>query len=242
MREILLVFSVAFFVSTTADEEMPLSFEFAKDNPLKSRIYLNPLVSMKKINELASREVIFVKNNVTNKIEEETGEWYALVTNDTDPSPRYALLKNELCNEKDFRISWIDNTGKSHPSITQRLGPSPQEWKPSAQIQVVSLKYDSKFITAEFDYSVKQDNLKNAQKLGNVTATIQLESCELLFDKPAPEPKLDIKHKTITFDSSYADHKCVFSLHLAILIYNEETECRDMMQSSNESSAKIALR
>lgn len=226
----------------TYAQEMPLSFEFAKDNPLKSRIYLNPLLSMTKINELASREVSFVKDNVTNQIDEEIGEWYALVTNDDDPSPRYALLKNELCNEKDFRISWIDKQGKTHPSMTQRLGPSPQEWKPVAQIQVTSLKYDSKSIMAEFDYSIKQDNLQGAEKLGNFTPTIQLESCELLFEKPVALPKIDVDRKTITFDSSYADHKCVFILHLSVLIYNKETECRDMMQTANETSAKIALR
>lgn len=221
---------------------LPLAFEYAKEDPLKSRIYLNPSVPIKRIKELSGREVNFIKNNDTFTIDENPGEWATLISNEDQPSPRYAQLKNSLCQEKDFRISWIDTSGVEHDGVTQRLGPTPQDWSPEARISMKNLRLENKAIIATIDWTVWQDKLQGLEQLTNVEPVIELLFCETLFEKPVPLPAISIPRKLIFFHTSYADHKCVFTLRLSVTVYDQQKECRPVLQTTNEKSMNITLR
>lgn len=230
----------ALFIAEVSSQ-FPLGFEFAKEEPLKTRIYLNPALPVKRIKELSSREMDFVRNNDTFAIEEEVSEWFTMVNNE-EPSPRYAFLKNAFCQEKDFRIAWIDSSGKEHDSVIQRLGATPMEWKPEAAVYLKGLRLQGRVIVATIDWTVWQDKLAGFEQLTNIEPIIELISCETLFDKPVPPPTVAAPRKLIYFHQSYADHKCTFTVRLSVMVYDQENECRPILQTAEEKSVNVTVR
>lgn len=232
-------------------DTLPLSFEIDTLNPLKTRIYLNPMVNIQKIQQLSTREVEFYENNKTHTLDVEFADWTPLLQNVENPSQKFALIKTEMCNEKDFKISWLDESGKLHGEVLQHLGPSPQVWNDqNVKIRILSIRRNEKFVFIDLEYpsfdKITKQHDSSAQKeyfgAENLAPIVVLEKCEILFEKPIDLPILEQNNRTVKISKEYADNFCIFSIHLSMIVYDRDDECRQLLQTNGESSARIALR
>jgi len=85
-----LLFVCQFFDICPAAEftSLPFIFDTVAENPFKTKIFLNPAVSVALIKEISRRDVFHLKNNESLGIEEKLGEWVTLIANEAAPSVR----------------------------------------------------------------------------------------------------------------------------------------------------------
>uniref|UniRef100_A0A915J1E7 Uncharacterized protein n=1 Tax=Romanomermis culicivorax TaxID=13658 RepID=A0A915J1E7_ROMCU len=238
--------SVGKFVAQVfSGSDLPLIFESVPESLFKTRIFLNPDAQVAVIKEMSRRDVAYVRNNDTFGIEENLGDWTTLLVNDAAPSIRYLQLKNALCEEKDYRISWIDRLGKDHDTVVQRLPSTPQEWTPDVKMQVISLIYDEPIISMTIEWTLTDEAnsiTDDFEQLTAVEPTVELLKCETVFMEPIPPPTINVPKKTIYFHAAYVEHVCIVALRLRTVAYDKRRQCKAMLQTSNEKSLNVTLR